>query len=75
MYHWVVKYIPKKKGNAPPLGGVRPICVGLVLYRVWSSVRLSDLQSHLTSLYDFHQVRDVYLPSVFALTLKNVSIA
>lgn len=59
--HWAIKFIPKKKGVGPPsLDEVRPVAVGPVVYRVWSAVRLRDLSSHLSGLFDRHQVKDVY---------------
>ena len=59
--HWVVKFLPKnKKGSIPGLGDLRPISIGPIIYRVWSSVRLRHLSVGLQRLFDRHQVLDVY---------------
>lgn len=59
--HWVVKFLPKNKtGSIPGLGDLRPISIGPIIYRVWSSVRLRHLSVGLQRLFDRHQVLDVY---------------
>lgn len=50
LLHWKVCFLPKNwtDGAIPSLGDVRPISVGPVVYRIWSSIRLQHLRSFLS---------------------------
>lgn len=50
MLHWKVCFLPKNRtdGAIPSLRDVRPISVGPVVYRIWSSIRLQHLRNFLS---------------------------
>eukprot|EP00435_Cladocopium_sp_Y103_P075840 s59_g66.t1 len=52
LLHWKVTFIPKPRppGQVAGLGDVRPIAVGPVVYRLWSSLRLKHVQPSLHGL-------------------------
>ena len=49
LLHWKVCFLPKQRQNgaAATLGNVRPISIGPVIYRMWSSIRLRHLRTFL----------------------------
>ena len=50
LLHWKVCFLPKNRtdGTIPSLGDVRPISVGPVVYRIWSSIHLQHLRNFLS---------------------------
>lgn len=52
LLHWKVTFLPKPRppGQVAGLGDVRPIAVGPVIYRLWSSLRLKQVQPSLHGL-------------------------
>ena len=48
LLHWRLVFLPKPKKNRWPTPlEMRPICIGSILYRIWSRVRLTHLQGFL----------------------------
>lgn len=47
-------------GECPRLGDIRPISIGPVVYRLWSSLRLHHVSSILKQVFGRHQLLNVY---------------
>ena len=47
MTHWRIVFLPKPNQWPSPLD-MRPICIGSVLYRIWTRIRLTHLRNFLT---------------------------
>ena len=51
MFHWKLAFLPKPhKATIPQASQMRPIAVGQVLYRIWSRIRLIQVQHLFTPL-------------------------
>lgn len=51
MFHWKLAFVPKPhKATIPQASQMRPIAVGQVLYRIWSRIRIVQVQHLFTPL-------------------------
>ena len=71
MIHWRIVFLPKSKPNQWPSPlDMRPICIGSVLYRMWTRIRLIHLRDFLTQFLVPYQSGGVGGPSVQDLLIS-----
>ena len=71
MIHWRIVFLPKSKPNQWPSPlEMRPICIGSVLYRMWTRIRLTHLRNFLTQFLVPYQSGGIGGPSVQDLLIS-----
>ena len=71
LLHWRLVFLSKPKKNRWPTPlEMRPICIGSILYRIWSRVRLTHLQGFLAQFLSPLQSGGIGGPSVQDLLLS-----
>ena len=71
MTHWRIVFLPKSKPNQWPSPlDMRPICIGSVLYRMWTRIRLTHLRDFLTQFLVPYQSGGIGGPSVQDLLIS-----
>ena len=75
LQHWKIIFLPKKRPcSVPTLSGVRPIAVGPIMYRLWSSLRLKQLNTWVADRFDKFQAGGQGGPDVYSLLSLDIDI-